>query len=186
MAADYSQAAFPSPFQILGLRLKPFCLGHFWLMDRFGSAFVSLEDNTATEADVVLGILICSMSYEDFLDFLDEPDFLEKVRAWGKKCRRPEINIDKCCKLFADYIARATRQPVVIFEDEGKPTGAHWSQTIYLSLIEMGYSPRDATNLPLGRAFADFYKHAENLGVLTIADETTTSTIRELEGLCPT
>lgn len=167
-AAAYPKAAIPEPFQILGLRLKPFCLGHYLLMERFGCAFVAADSRTAELDDLVLGVLICSMAYGEFLEFIQGADWPEEVKAWGGKAHLFDLN--EKVKLLQEYIRLATEQPVVIYERDTEPSGSHWSQALKLTLTgALGYTADQALNLPLSQAFADFYKHAENLGVVTIA-----------------
>ncbi len=169
---NYPAAAIPEPFQILGLRLKPFSLGHYLLMERFQVAFVAAEARVPTIHDLILGVLICSMEYQEFLEFLSSPTFAEELQQWGVKCGLFDWTAK--ANLLAQYIAAGSKQPVVIYENEGAPSGAHWAQTIKLALTgNLGYTAHEALNLPLSQALNDFYKHAENLGILTIADETT-------------
>jgi hypothetical protein len=55
---------------------------------------------------------------------------------------------------------------------EGK-SGAHWSQSIYQILtMELGYSCNEAMNLPLGRAFAEYFKLLESHGSITLMTDT--------------
>ena len=218
-AADYHIAAIPEPYQILGLRLKPFCLGHFMLMSRFGCAFASDVAAAAEHSDLILACLICSRSYEDFLAFIDRPStipvnilkrprwiwFLQRllsklfglkyltskqetgwrddVKAWGEQIGF-EFDLAEKVALFNDYLERAFRQPVVIYEGETSTSGAHWSTVLKVALTgPLGYSQSEAMNLPLEQAFWEFYKNAENNGVVTIADAATAQAMREMDAL---
>lgn len=167
--AAYPTAAIPEPYQILGLRLKPLSLGHYLLMERFNVAFVSSIEATATQDDLILGVLICSMTYEEFINFLDEPDHIAQIKSWGEKCGAYDLN--EKVKLFKEYIDAASKQPVVIYEQgASNESGAHWAQTIKLTLTgQLGYTEHEAINLPLSQAFSDFWKHAENQGAVTFA-----------------
>ncbi len=169
MTAAYPAAAIPEPFQILGLRLKPFCLGHYLLMERFEVAFVSDKDAVANLDDLILGVLICSMHYEEFLDFLFASDFEEQVRTWGNDVKA-DFDLNEKCRLFNDYIVKGSEQPVFFYESEGKPSGAHWAEMIKLVLTgELGYTSSEALNLPLSQAFHEFFKNAENKGIVSLA-----------------
>jgi hypothetical protein len=170
-AADYFLSAIPEPFQILGLRLKPFCLGHYFLMRRFDCAFVSEESADATIEDLVFGVLICSMTYEDFLQFISGENFLTEIKSWGAKCKL-DFSFTEKVKLFNEYLGKAFKQPAVVFEGDESNSGAHWSQTVKCALIShCGYNESQAMNLPLSQAFHDFYKNAESNGVLRIVDD---------------
>lgn len=175
-AAAYPLAAIPEPFYVLGVRLKPFCLGHYLLMERFGIAFVSSEEKAPSLLDLVFGVMICSMSYEGFLRFLEEEELEKQIFEWGKQCK----DFDWVAKatLFNRYIIEGSRRPVVIYEADGQGSNAHWAQTLKLTLTgQLGYTASQALNLPLHQAFADFYRHAETLGVVTIADEATAAAL---------
>jgi hypothetical protein len=170
-AADYFLAAIPEPFQILGLRLNPFCLGHYFLMRRFDCAFVNEESVNATIEDLVFGVLICSMTYEEFIEFLASENFLSEVKQWGAQFRL-DFSFTEKVKLFNEYLSKAFKQPSVVFEGDETNSGAHWSQTVKCALIaHCGYNESQAMNLPLSQAFHDFYKNAESNGVLRIVDD---------------
>jgi hypothetical protein len=170
MTASYDRAAIPEPFQILGLRLKPFCLGHFLLLRRFECGFVSEASAVATREDLLLGILVCSMSYEEFLDFLQEDNFLEQLRDWGKKAGL--FDLKEKALLFQRYLTEGTEKPGVWFEEDGEESAAHWSQAVFNTLAgQLNASRSEALNMPLTQAFMDFYKHAEGLGVISFMTE---------------
>lgn len=59
---NYFTAAYPEPWQILGVNLKPFSVGHFIKLKRLGCAFVAEDSTPATIGDLLLGIIVCSMS----------------------------------------------------------------------------------------------------------------------------
>ena len=166
-AAAYPQAAIPEPCQILGLKLRPFCLGHHLLMSRFGVAFASDSEVIAELNDLVLGVLICSMQYEEFLNWIDRREARVEIMEWGKKIGL-EFNFQEKVSLFNKYLSEAYHQPAVIFEGQSSESGAHWSQVLKVSLVNMGYTEKEALNMPLSQAFADFYRKAETAGAVTI------------------
>lgn len=172
-------AANPEPYQILGLKLKPFCLGHCEHMERHGVVFASGETADATLPDLLLGVFICSQSYEQFSRFIERPKWADEIKRWGAKCG--EFDAAAKLKLFSDYMRNGSQQPVVIFEQDGKTSGAHWIQCVKISLMQAGYSETRAMNMPLSQALADFFKIAENNGVLRIASPLEAEAIRALE-----
>lgn len=164
----YHEAAIPEPWQILGLRLKPFCLGHYLHMARFGIAFVDQAQREAKLSDLIIGVLICSMTYEGFTEFIQTADWKEELKAWGTKAG--DFKLEEKVALMNRYIEDGSRQPAVIFEGPASRSGAHWGQTLKVALLQIGYEKSQALNLPLTEAFADFYRNAESQGVVTIAD----------------
>lgn len=188
MKAAYAKAAIPEPFQILGLRLKPFCIGHYLHMSRFNVAFVSDEDEPATFNDLVLGVLICSKTYEEFLEFLNQPDTEEQITKWGQECQL--FDMAEKVALFSKYIADGSVMPKFWEEESGRPSGAHWTQSVKLILTsELGYTNSEAINLPLPQAFLDFFKFCEGKGTVRLLTEAEIEMIeaakKQQEAPCP-
>src|SRR6185369_977441 len=86
MSATYFRQAVPEPFRVLGLSLKPLSVGRYRLLHRFDCAFVAEGEASATGADLIIGVLICSMRCEDFLRFANSGEFAREVRRWGRRC----------------------------------------------------------------------------------------------------
>jgi hypothetical protein len=167
MSAAYANAAIPEPYRILGLRLKPLCLGHYLHMARFNVGFVSEDSVSATIDDLVLGVLICSKTYQEFLDFLEQDDVEEQVKSWGAKCI--QMDVPAKVKLFLDYITQGSVMPKYWDEGSGQSSGAHWTQSVKLILTsELGYTNGEALNIPLTQAFADFFKFCESKGTVRL------------------
>jgi hypothetical protein len=74
----------PNPYTILGVKLEPYSLGHYLIMQRFDCAFVSDDTNRCGGIeDLLLGIAICSRTYDDFLAFIrDDAKFDAWMKAW--------------------------------------------------------------------------------------------------------
>lgn len=171
MAENYFTASIPDPVQILGLALRPFSLGHFFLMKRFEVAFASEEFRDATIQDLILAVLICSRTYDQFLELIETNDFHQQVRAWGEKIGI-HFSLPEKVRLFNAYLAEAFKQPAIVYEVQTTSSGAHWAHVLRHSLIsQCGYTASQAMDLPLAQAFADFYKNAETNGILSIADD---------------
>lgn len=178
MIASYPREAIPEPYQILGLRLKPICLGHYIHMERFGVSFANGDPATpAGLSDLVMAVAICSMTYEEFPRFLENPHWRKRLKVWGGKCSI--FDIQEKVSLFQRYLEEGSRKPIVVFENNSTESGAHWAQCVKLALVELGYTASQALNLPLGEAFADFYKRAENAGVLRIVPRAQAGMLQE-------
>jgi len=108
-AQGYAVAALPDPYRILGLRLKPFCLGHYLLLQRFNCAFVASEPQPITREDVLLGVLICSMWNNEFLEFISGKGFWSEVRKWGK--RVGIFDLTAKAGLFQRYLDESLHEP---------------------------------------------------------------------------
>lgn len=157
----------PERWQILGLRLRPFSLGHYKLLKRHQCAFVSDSEQQASREDLIFGVLCCSMKVNEFEIFLDAPDFLEQVKEWGAK-----IGLFDCgekAKLFKDYLDAHNIVPPYWEENEGTASGAHWSQCVEVTLrSKVGWSKEEIDSEPLSKAFADYFKYAESEGMIRL------------------
>jgi hypothetical protein len=59
---DYFASAAPEPWQVLGLTLRPFSVGHYIKLRRLDCAFVADDERPATVKDLVVGVSVCSMA----------------------------------------------------------------------------------------------------------------------------
>lgn len=159
--ASYAHAAFPEPFRILGRRLRPFSLGHYLLLQRFG-----VNTESPDRSDLIVGVLICSMRHEEFLAFLEQNDFLEELRKWGKKIGL--FDLAEKSALFNRYLNNSLREPDYIPLQPGDDSG-DWAQNLKMTLTtRLGYSEAEALDLPLSKALADYYKLAEGEGLIRL------------------
>ncbi len=181
MSAAYVQAAIPEPFRILGLKLKPFSFGHYLILKRFDCAFVSEVQASATRDDLIFCVLVCSMSHDEFLKFIERKDIIKQIRKWGR--RIGWFDLKEKALLLQQYIDQGTQQPKFwILKEDDKPGGAHWSQVIATTLRgKVGYTRDDLMNCPLTQAFSDFYKHAEECGVIRLMTEAEAEAVKESE-----
>lgn len=198
---SYASISIPEPFTILGLRLKPFCLGHYILLSKYGCSFVNEgEEVEVGMPDLILGLSICSMTYEQGLKYTKGLEFIQEknkgfifsregrkeakaaihfTKQWGKQVtkaikKQDGFNQYAELKAFARYIKEGSKQPNYFFDDEddGRPRGGHWTQNMLLTLkSELGYSNSEAMNLPLSQVFYDYIKHCENNGTITMETE---------------
>lgn len=185
--AAYEVAAFPEPYTILGVKLKPFSLGHFQILRRLKSPFVDDETKTASSGDLILGVIICSRTYADAEALILDLEQLETL-AQAMASETGEASIDasdsrdsdewviKKIQLFNEYITKGSAMPGY-FEnpiDGGVPMNMrqHWSQNVYLSLIsDCGYTREEAMNAPLSKAFFDHLAFLEKQGAIQIMSQ---------------
>lgn len=155
-------------------------------MARFDCAFASNEVTTVTKDDLILAVLICSKTYEEFLAFIENENFLDAVRQWGEQVGKYDL-LEKV-SLFKEYMETANTAPKY-WEDIGdsKTSGAHWTQAVKVVLTgHLNYTESEALNCPLPKALADFFKHAETSGVIRLMTPEEISYVEaaEREDLC--
>lgn len=198
IADNFFAAAYPEPWQILGVKVRPFSLGHYIKLSRLGCAFVSEKETTATLADLILGVIVCSMpttvdpSADPFWQWMNRKSggwkyFFYKHRKilmgkkfatpaeyevflWGKKMGA--IDFAQKVKMFSAYMDSHSAMPAYVEErpdSQSKPSGAHWSQSVLSSLVsKCGYTMEEALNAPVSRALSDFLKQAESDGAVRL------------------
>lgn len=197
IANNFFAAACPEPWQVLGVKLRPFSLGHYIKLSRLGCAFVSEKETQATLSDLILGCVVCSMptavdqEQDPFWQWLGRTRgglryrlycvkqwLLRKPKAtpaeydaflWGQSIGA--IDLGAKVELFASYMDQCSAAPPYVEErgQSSKPSGAHWTQAVLSSLVsKCGYTMEEALNVPVSRALADFIKQAESDGMVRI------------------
>ena len=165
---DYFSRVIPEPFQILGLRLLPLSLGRYRLLKRFNVAFVSDNSATPTLDDLLLGVLICSMRCDEFLAFIEQPEFNDRIADWARKCGL--FNLVEKTALFQKYLKAAERIPEYrLREPSERKSGTHWSQSLEVTLRgELNWTESEINEAPLSKALADYFAHAERQGTVIL------------------
>jgi len=194
-------AAIPEPYRVLGLKLRPFSLGHYVTLHRHGSAFVSDRETNASREDLIFAAIVCSMTFEEFNEWIDSGPlpFWRKLGAvlrflffqsslWelmlALKRSRAEyeaarwgrrighFDFAEKVRLFKRYVDEHSEMPKFWEEKEPKASGGHWAQSVFLTLTgELGFTASQAWNLCLREAFLHFFKHAESMGAVRLMDE---------------
>ncbi len=60
----YAKACNPDPRKVIGVSLRPFCIGHAILLQSVDSPFVSASGKFTTIPDLLLAVWICSQSFD--------------------------------------------------------------------------------------------------------------------------
>jgi hypothetical protein len=194
---DYFSAAYPEPWQVLGVKLLPFSFGHYLKLHRLDCAFVSEDAKAASIGDLLLGIVVCSMrsnpdpEQDPFWQWLhrERPDSLcgrlrwhlrrhkltpaeLEILQWGRKVG--VFQLEEKAKLFDSYIKLHSKVPPYVEEPSDSPrreSGAHWAQSVIAALVaKCGYTQLEAYNVPMPKAMQDFFKHAETDGSIRLLD----------------
>lgn len=124
MGEDFYLAAVPEPRTILGLRLRPFSLGHVLLLHRVKSAFLVPSEGAPSYSDLAISVLICAQTYEENLATFNDPTLPDFMRKWHDRitgadsiwCRLglrnvSHIDLSQKCAEFADYIRAGSKVP---------------------------------------------------------------------------
>jgi hypothetical protein len=194
---SFVEAILPTPYVVLGRRLRPLSLGHYIWLQRLDCAFVRDESGVATRDDVVLMSLVCSMGFKEFSEFLDSAESLSfwrypwayisyvlgltpkrvlgydtaryAVYQWAKKVGN--FDLGEKVDLLLRYIKESTEMPRVWFDKEPKETGGDWAQNVVLTLTNSGFTRDEALEMPFREAMIHFFRKAEHLGAISFMTE---------------
>lgn len=161
-------AAFPEPYQILGLQLLPLSLGRYRLLQRFECAFVADQETDCEMGDLLVGVLICSMKCDDFLTFIQENALNEYLQTWAAHCGL--FDLTEKSLLFRKYVEESSAIPPYTEEESsGRGSSAHWADTVEITLRkELGWTGQEIDESPLTKALADYFHLAEMHGVIRL------------------
>jgi hypothetical protein len=173
------ERTIPSSWQILGLKLQPFALGHLVLLERFGSAFVGGKPNPNPFTDLALAVFICSRSYDQALADVADPDLPSEMERWEQEVAKQSdgkpIPISEKLSLFTDYLNAHDLR----FEKDKDYTAAENSRGINIPFVHavrvklqsrMHFSDSEIFNRPWALCLLDYYILADMDGMIALTD----------------
>jgi len=168
-------------------------------MARHGVGFVSESKGDASGKDLLIGVLICSMRCDEWDELSISGKLPKIIASWmrqinacppwylrgkygrilssswiGKRWRkRNSFDLLSKIQLFKQYVDAAQSIPKFIRKNEGGGFSVdHWSHNIEVCLrSEVGWTREEIEERPLSNAIADYFKHLENNGLITILTE---------------
>ena len=174
---QYVKSAIPDRYTIFGVTLRPLSLGHILLMKRHGCAFAEDKEKTGvTIMDLLIGVAICCRKYQEFIDWYNDDAARNSwLTKWYKSIRKDSHqkgwSLMNKFSLFNMYRKEGIEIPLFFDEDEkdaGKESGAHWTQNIITTLVTEGrFSDEEIYDIPVSKAFAEYFKILENKGIIT-------------------
>lgn len=168
---DYYQAAIPDEWQILGEHLRPLSLGHFTLLKRHESAFVTGE--IPTVLDLLVSVMICARTWEDGVEFIESEEFKPETKRLEKLLKKCD-NLTKRMVYFREYLEEGMSGPKV-WSKEGEDKaqfGSPFVQVIKVSLMsKMGLSESETLNRPLSLCLWDMATLSELQGLVKVYSE---------------
>jgi hypothetical protein len=163
MPSDYYLAAIPEPVTLLGLRLKPFSLGHVVLLHRIESSFV--VGGVPTCDDLAASVLICAQDYREAIESFNNPDLTKFMARWFKKLtwrgwfkRRGFVDLEAKAKEFAEYVKNGSKLPYYSFtEADVKESHQEPVQSVKIALMtKTTLTESELMDRPWGLCLQDF------------------------------
>lgn len=193
MAASSLQRLRPKPVSVLGLKLRPFSLGHFLALAAEDCAYVSEQAVSPKMEDLVFGAFVCSRTWEEYHAFIESDTLEAEVKAWAETVslaiHKSGVLVAESAK-FANYLREAQEMPHYWQEGNAShPGGTHWAIAMKSCLISrLGYSRTEALNAPFAEAMADYLALAESNGSIrlwTPEEEAMAEALREQQAAQP-
>lgn len=177
----FADAILPQKFVICGVELRPFCLGHYILLEHIQNPILSLDESASTMEDALywffLALMICAVSYDDAVLILnDDKQLAELSRVFfGNLEKQMEIekgwNFFAKMSLFKDYVKYYMDMPIYteeISNDQTTPSGTDWKTNIFLIFKKLGYKENEILNMNMKKLFITWASYAEGEGALKV------------------
>jgi hypothetical protein len=154
LTQDYARRCIPDTVTVFGVRLAPFSLGHWLILERIGSPFATGGEKTP--ADLAMAIFICSRPASAMLGRLDRGlPLWWRWWAWrllGVSSVWPVIFSERMY-LFTHYIATACKPPRMWCPSDGsRPVTTPELLSMRRAVMDAGYTATEALDCPVGQA----------------------------------
>lgn len=167
-AENYFAAAEPNTPRCIGLKLRPYSLGHHVLLHAYNSSFLTSSDPTF--ADLIFGVFICSQSWRGWAEWKDSWKFPVFLKLWGWIQRR--FNIEREATAFREYLIAGSRTPELVVPAAAESLNAPWEPRLKMFLVEkFKLTAEEAMDYPLALAWQEYCAHAEAEGRLKLLGE---------------
>lgn len=188
-AYNFVDALKPQTFVICGVELHPFSLGHWMILERLGSPFLSKTpqpfDLESGIGDFFVLLLVCGQTYEDNERMLDDAVLLKTTISALEKHIRKMMKRDKNWNIYSElgwvkrYLSHFINMPNFTNNSPpSTPSGIDWKQSLYTIMRnEYHYSKSEILNMPLRRVFYEWCSFAEKNGAIQV------SNVHELDAL---
>lgn len=186
--APYHAAAEPERFTVLGIRLLPFSIGHFFLLQRTGNAFAMVQSDGKWEfagepsyEHLAIAVLICCQRYEDALDSFADPRTARRMVEWEARLagrgwltrfglRRPKlIDLAKQSALFREYIGDGSHIPCHRSDAQGSAP-CPLVHGLWAWLTGLGFDDSTILNRGFWRSLQQYYLAKGLEGAIELQD----------------
>ena len=176
-AAAWISAALSDETPVcMGLKLRPYSIGHALLLARHDSSFAL--GGPITLGDMVLAVLVCSQTFRDAQGTLNAWWAKWYVKYWGWHMRK--LNIISEAKTFQAYRETGTWLPNINFklENARMMTAPQAVWLLAFLVKDCGMAPAEALDVPIARANALLYADMDSRGEVNFQSDSEREAVR--------
>lgn len=111
---EWWKSIAPDVTYCLGERLEPFSPGHWILLNRLESPF--LTGKQTTYADLMDAVYVCARTFKDGYYGLNSPEFKRFVRRWNRRLKwfgLRSVDVKTATAVMQAHIANGLRWPIM-------------------------------------------------------------------------
>lgn len=154
--ALYFEALFPAQAISLGLPLEPFSIGHYAILHREKSPFVT--GAFVDYEDLFKAVWICA-------DRATRQQRLTWLKQWAWLRRAEKMNWEKELAAFRVYFTAGTKEPLVRPLGNGRIPGTPWLMRLKNFLVQQrSKTESDALDFPYALAVWEYLSYCEGEG----------------------
>ena len=165
---DFNSTIVPDTHEVLGIKLRPFSLGHYILLEKNNCAL--LLGGPATVIDFAIAVVVCSNTFEEFLEAQRNGEVQKHTKRLAKVCN--QIDLEKESRFVADYIEEGLLGPSYWFKEQGKGLSTPLPQIIRCQLHKnTNLTESEIMNRPFAMNLWDIVTLGEMEGNLSLKTE---------------
>lgn len=154
----------PTPRTVAGVELRPFCLGHHLLLKACSLPFAGNAEADCGSEDVMLGVAICGLKYEETVDAMNSGEWPEIIARWRKRIAGPWWNptlldYEAIEEAFREHLRDGYAMPPIWKRDGagGFSLSAPWELLLKNTLVRNGYGESEVLNGYLPARWHDYF-----------------------------
>ena len=164
----FNSTIVPDTHEVLGIKLRPFSLGHYILLEKNNCAL--LLGGPATVIDFAIAVVVCSNTFEEFLEAQRNGEVQKHTKRLAKVCN--EIDLEKESRFVANYIEEGLLGPSYWFKEHGKGLSTPLPQIIRCQLHKnTNLTESEIMNRPFAMNLWDIVTLGEMDGNLSLKTE---------------
>lgn len=179
----YCKHSLLVPPECLGLRLRPFSLGHVDLLTALENPVSVGSPDEMTKTDVAVAVWICAHDYADGLALYQSGRAAVELRKMGMKWGADNRVFAAHRETLMDYLSAYLMAPPRFDPEKESQPVIPWHLSVFAALQrDLKYTPAELWNLPLPRALELFAAVAANRGDNSLISMTEQAILEKING----